>query len=421
MTAFDYRDDELFCEDVRLAEIADRIGTPTYVYSHAGLTEAFQAFDAGLEPLDRLICFAVKANSNLAVLNTLFELGAGADIVSGGELHRVIKAGGDPKKVVFSGVGKTEQEMRYALEQGIKCFNVESRAELGVLNDVAGSIGRRAPVSLRVNPDVDAETHPYISTGLKTNKFGVSMDVAFDVYREAADLANIDVVGIDCHIGSQLTKIDPFAAAIERLNALVLKLADAGIRLHHIDIGGGLGVPYTEADQPPARSVYGDAVKKALAPLADMKLEVLTEPGRNIAAMNGALLTEVLFLKSNEVKNFTVVDAAFNDLLRPAFYQSYHPIAPLARRAGAEQWTSDVVGPICETGDFLARDREMPRLERGERLAFLAAGAYGFTMASNYNTRPRAAEVLVRGSEFRVVRAREQLDDLLRGESLPSW
>jgi diaminopimelate decarboxylase len=423
MNHFEYRGDELYCEDVPLARIASEVGTPTYVYSHATLSRHFRVFDEGLAGQDHLICYSVKANSNLAVLRLLFSLGAGADIVSGGELFRVLKAGGDPQKVVFSGVGKTAAEIRYALDTGIRCFNVESRSELHAINRIAGEMGKRGPVALRVNPDVDAETHPYISTGLQKNKFGIPMQQAGEVYREAVRLEHIDVVGIDCHIGSQLTKTTPFSDAIARLCELIRDLATDGVALRSIDIGGGLGIPYGQEEEaaPPSPADYGAAVKRALAPLAELGLTVICEPGRVIVGNAGVLLTRVLYHKSTDVKNFTIVDAAFNDLLRPAFYNSYHGVRPVERRADAETWVCDLVGPICETGDFLARDRKMVRTRDGDLLVLTAAGAYGFTMASNYNSRPRAAEVMVKGDQYHVVRAREVVEDLIRGEAIPPF
>ncbi|RMH44046.1 MAG: diaminopimelate decarboxylase [Deltaproteobacteria bacterium] len=421
MNHFRYVGDDLWCEDVPLSRIAGEVGTPTYVYSSATLTRHYQVFDAALAGLDHLICYSVKANSNLAVLKLLFDLGAGADVVSGGELFRALRAGVDPSKVVFSGVGKTEPEIRMALDAGIRAFNVESRDELHAIARVAAAAGARAPVALRVNPDVDAETHPYISTGLQKNKFGIPMPRARDVYREARDLPSIDIVGIDCHIGSQLTKTSPFADAIARLRELVVALRDDGIAIRSVDIGGGLGIPYREETDLPSPADYGAAVAGALAPLADLGLTVLCEPGRVIAGNAGVLLTRVLYHKSTDVKNFVIVDAAFNDLLRPAFYDAYHAIKPVRRRGDADTWVADVVGPICETGDFLARDRSLPRTHNGDLLAVMSAGAYGFVMASNYNSRPRAAEVLVRGDRFAVVRARETLEQLVAGETIPDW
>ena len=423
MNHFEYRDGTMYCEGVSLADIAAAVGTPVYVYSHATLTRHFKVFDEALAGVPHLICYSVKANSNLGVLKTLFAQGAGADIVSAGELTRVLRAGGAADRVVFSGVGKTDVEMRQALEAGILMFNVESREELIALDRVAGDMGRRAPVSLRVNPDVDAETHPYISTGLQKNKFGIPMAEAEEHYQLAQELAHIDVLGVDCHIGSQLTKTAPFADAIARVVALVESLRARGIAIRYFDIGGGLGIPYGQDDEPepPSPAEYGQAVRAALAPLIDLDLTLVCEPGRVIAGNAGVLLTRVLYRKRTEVKHFTVVDAAFNDLMRPALYGSFHPMYPVVTHDGRDTVTTDVVGPICETGDFLARDRELPALEIGELLCVGAAGAYGFSMSSNYNTRPRAAEVLVKGERYAVVRARETYDELLRGESIPDF
>ena len=421
MNHFQYKGDELYCEDVPLATIAAEVGTPTYVYSHATLSRHFKVFDEGLSGVDHLICYSVKANSNIAVLKVLFSLGSGADIVSAGELYRVLQAGGDARRTVFSGVGKTEAEIRYALESGILAFNVESRDELLVIQRVAAAMDVKAPISLRVNPDVDAETHPYISTGLQKNKFGIPMQRAREVYREAEGLSHIEIVGIDCHIGSQLTKTSPFADAIARVRELVLELRGDGVQVRYVDIGGGLGIPYQDDAALPSPADYGVAVKQALAPLADLDLTVICEPGRVITGNAGVMLARVLYHKSTDIKNFTIVDAAFNDLLRPAFYDAYHGIKPVHRDPQAGSWVADVVGPICETGDFLARDRQLPKTAAGDLLAFMSAGAYGFTMASNYNTRPRAAEVLVKGDRYAVVRERETYEHLLRGESIPDF
>jgi diaminopimelate decarboxylase len=421
MHHFEYRGDELFCEDVPLAEIAARVGTPTYVYSHATLERHFRVFDAAFADHDHLVCYSVKANSNLAVLRALFSFGAGADIVSKGELYRALRAGCDPRKIVFSGVGKREDEIEVALETGILAFNVESEAELHAIDRVAGRLGTRAPIALRVNPDVDAETHPYISTGLKKNKFGISVDAARAAYRVAIGLKNVWIRGIDCHIGSQLTKTAPFRDAVARVAALARELVDDGVTLELLDVGGGLGIPYQEeGEDPPSPADYAAAIADAVAPFAGLGLKLVCEPGRVIVGNAGVLLTRVLYLKQGEAKGFTIVDAAFNDLIRPAFYGSYHGIKPVVR-TGAPALVSDVVGPICETGDFLARDRELRRPEAGDLLAIMSAGAYGFTMASNYNSRPRAAEVLVRGRELAVVRRREELEDLVRGEEIPDW
>ncbi len=419
MHHFDYRSDELYCEDVPLRKIAEQVGTPTYVYSYATLERHFKVFDQAFEKRPHVICFSMKANSNLAVLRAMVSWGAGVDIVSGGELYRALKVGADPKKIVFSGVGKREDEIEAAIRAGILAFNVESHGELEAIERVAARMGRRAPVSLRVNPDVDAETHPYISTGLKKNKFGIPVTVAREEYRFAQKLPHIEVVGIDCHIGSQLTKVTPFRDAIGRVAALCRDLASDGIQIRYLDIGGGLGIAYNAEDPPPPAD-YARAVQEALTEFAGMDVTLVCEPGRVIVGNAGVLLTRVLYLKHGEIKNFVIVDAAFNDLIRPAFYDSYHGIRPV-HRGETETLVADVVGPICETGDFLARDRELKKVHPGDLLAVMSAGAYGFAMASNYNSRPRAAEVMVRGGEFAVVRKRETLEDLVRGEEVPSW
>jgi diaminopimelate decarboxylase len=419
-TAFDYRGSELCCEGVPLAAIADAVGTPVYVYSRGELERAYRAFDDALAGVDHLICYSVKANGSLGILNVLARLGAGADIVSGGELFRWLRAGGDPHKVVFSGVGKTDAEMAEALAAGILAFNVESEEELVALDRVARAAGVRAPVSLRINPDVDAQTHPYISTGMKRNKFGIPAQDARAAFARAADLPWIDVVGVDCHIGSQLTRTAPFADAIARLNELILELDHGGVRIKLLDIGGGLGIDYGKGEAPPPTpGEYGDVVRAALAPIAHLGVRLLAEPGRVIAGAAGVLVTRVLYRKHNEVKHFTIVDAAFNDLLRPALYDAHHPIRPVVRRPDAAPLVTDVVGPICESSDFLARDRELPALEAGELIAIGAAGAYGFTMSSNYNARPRAAEVLVEGDRYQVIRTRETLEQLVVNERVP--
>ena len=414
---FEYRGDELYCEQVPLAKIAAEVGTPVYVYSRSELERAYKAFDAALEGIPHRVCYAVKANSSLGVLAVLAGLGAGADIVSAGELYRWLKAGGDAAKVVFSGVGKTEDEMKTALAAGIGCFNVESGEELDVLDRVARSVGKRAKIALRVNPDVDPETHPYISTGLKQNKFGVAMAEARPLLRHASKLGGLEVSGVDFHIGSQLIKTAPFTDSIARLVQLVDELAQDGIRIDHVDIGGGLGIDYGKGDVVPSPAEYGDAVRAALAPLVAKGVTLYTEPGRVIVGAAGALVSRVLFRKRNEAKHFTIVDAAMNDLMRPSLYQAYHPIRPVAN-PNRPSIVTDVVGPICETGDFLARDRDLPELAQGELLWIGAAGAYGATMASNYNTRPRAPEVLVRGDRYTVIRARETYEHLIAGERI---
>jgi diaminopimelate decarboxylase len=417
MDYFNYRDGRLWAEDVDIAAHVSQWGTPCYVYSRATLERHWHAFDRALSSIPHLVCYAVKANSNLAVLNVLARLGSGFDIVSVGELERVLAAGGDVAKVVFSGVGKRRDEIERALEAGIRCFNVESTAELELINEIAAAHGRKAPVSLRVNPDVDAKTHPYISTGLKENKFGISIDEALDGYQRAAEAEYIDVHGIDCHIGSQLTEIAPFVDALERVLALIDRLAEVGIRLKHIDMGGGLGIRYRD-EQPPQPAEHAAALVEHLA---GRELEILIEPGRAIAGNAGILLTEVLFLKHNEDKNFAVVDAAMNDLMRPALYNAWQDIIPLIqqRDAARSAKTYDVVGPVCETGDFLGKDRKL-LIEQGDMLAVRSSGAYGFSMSSNYNTRPRAAEIMVDGDEATVVRERETLPQLLQGEHILS-
>ena len=412
MDAFQRRDGELFAEGVALSAVAQRFGTPTYVYSRAHIEAQYNAYADALQGTPSLVCFAVKANSNLAVLNVLARLGAGFDIVSGGELERVLAAGGRADRVVFSGVGKTRADMRRALEVGVHCFNVESSDELERLQDVAAELGVRAPVSLRVNPDVDAGTHPYISTGLKENKFGIDIAAAEDVYVRAAQLPNIDVVGVDCHIGSQLTTLAPFLDALDRLLDLVDRLGDCGIYLRHIDLGGGLGVRYSE-EQPPLVADYIGAVRERLD---GRELALVFEPGRFIVANAGVLLTQVEYLKHTEHKDFAIVDAAMNDLIRPALYQAWMNVTPVKPRDGQAR-AYDVVGPICETGDFLAKDRELV-LAEGDLLAVHSAGAYGFVMSSNYNTRGRCAEVLVDGDQAFEVRRRETVAELFAGESL---
>jgi diaminopimelate decarboxylase len=413
MDYFSYQNGQLRAEGVDLEDIAEHFGTPCYVYSRATLERHWQVFDTALDSHPHLICYAVKANSSLAVLQVLAQLGSGFDIVSAGELERVLRAGGEPSRIVFSGVGKRAAEMRRALEVGIRCFNVESEAELDRLDAVAAAAGHTAPVSIRVNPDVDARTHPYISTGLRDNKFGIDVDRALEVYQRAAELPHLKVTGIDCHIGSQLTEIAPFVDALDRVLQLVDRLQAAGIELAHIDLGGGLGIPYEAQDHPPLPDTYAQAL---LTRMAGRPQELLLEPGRAIAGNAGLLLTRVEYLKPTAHKNFAIVDAAMNDLQRPALYDAWHDIVPVRPREGTAT-RYDVVGPICETGDFLGKARDLV-LATGDLLAVRSAGAYGFTMSSNYNSRPRAAEVMVDGDQAFVIRERETLDDLYRHEQL---
>ncbi|WP_043319763.1 diaminopimelate decarboxylase [Microbulbifer sp. HZ11] len=411
MSEFSYQQGSLWAEGVSLEQIAEQFGTPTYVYSRAHYERQYQAYADALGDHPGLICYAIKANSNLGILSVLAQLGAGFDIVSAGELERVLMAGGDPSKVVFSGVGKTADEMRRALSVGVHCFNVESEGELDRLEAVAAEMGVTAPVSLRVNPDVDAMTHPYISTGLKENKFGIAIERARAVYARIAASESLNAVGVDCHIGSQLTEISPFLDALDRLLALIDELAEDGTKLKHLDLGGGLGVRY-RGEEPPEVSDYLGAVKEKLA---GRDLALVLEPGRSIAANGGALLTRVEYLKRTDEHNFAIVDAAMNDNLRPALYQAWQDIVAVTPSNGdTESW--DIVGPVCETGDFLGKHRPLA-LEQGQLLAMLSAGAYGFTMSSNYNSRTRAAEVLVDGDKTYLVRARETLADLVRGET----
>jgi len=412
MDHFNYRDNQLHVEDVPLSALAQEFGTPCYVYSQATLERHWHAFDRAFHGHPHLICFAVKANANLGVLSCLARLGSGFDIVSVGELARVLAAGGEPGKIIFSGVGKREDEMRRALEVGIRCFNVESEPELERLDRVAGDLGRIAPISLRVNPDVDARTHPYIATGLKENKFGIDIRAAEAVYRRAAGMAHLRITGIDCHIGSQLTDLAPFLAALERVLALADRLAAAGISMEHLDLGGGLGIRYL-AEHPPEPAAYAAALLHRLGGRAH---EIILEPGRAIIGNAGILLTRVEYLKPTAHRRFAVLDAAMNDLLRPALYQAVQDIVPVRLGSPASPARYDLVGPVCETGDFLGKDRLLA-LEPGDLLAVRGSGAYGFSMSSNYNSRPRAAEVMVSGSDAYLVRRRETIADLMAGES----
>ncbi len=412
MDFFEYKNGQLYAEDVPLSKVAEQYGTPAYVYSRATLERHWKAFDNALGDHPHLVCYAVKANSSLAVLNVLARLGAGFDIVSVGELERVLAAGGEAGRIVFSGVGKRADEMQRALDVGIRCFNVESEAELELLNEVAGQMGKKAPISLRVNPDVDARTHPYISTGLKDNKFGIAHQRALAVYEKAAAMEHLDIQGIDCHIGSQLTQVSPFVDALHKVLDLVDELAARGIELHHMDLGGGLGIRYQD-ETPPEPAEYARAL---LAAMGDRNIEILLEPGRAIAGNAGVLLTTVQYLKHTDDKNFAIIDGAMNDLMRPALYGAWQDIVPLSPRKG-EGRVYDLVGPVCETGDFLGKERRL-NLQQGDVLAVRSAGAYGFTMSSNYNTRPRPVELMVDGDQLYVIRPRESLQQLMECEVL---
>ncbi len=405
-------DGRLFLEEVSLEDLAREYGTPLYVYSQTALTEAFQSYEEALSGLPHLTCYAVKANGNLGILQHFSRLGAGFDIVSGGELARVLAAGGQPSKIVFSGVGKTEPEMRAALNAGIRCFNVESESELARLSRVAKEMGRVAPVSFRVNPDVDPKTHPYISTGLKQNKFGIPIGQAQTLYRQAAGLPGIEVVGVDCHIGSQLTDLAPIAEALDRVLDLVDALARTGINLKHIDIGGGIGIRYRD-ETPPDMATYRTIL---LSRFKGRPEEIIVEPGRSLVGNAGLLLTRVEYVKFGDNKNFAVVDAAMNDLMRPALYDAYHDIVPVSLTSEPDV-TCDVVGPVCETGDFIGLERRLA-IKEGALLAVLSAGAYGMSMSSNYNSRPRAAEILLNKNEIRLIRERESIESLMAGERL---
>jgi diaminopimelate decarboxylase len=416
MHHFLYRNNELYCEDVPISRIAEKVGTPFYLYSHATLKRHFLIFNEAFEGLERLVCFSAKANTNLAVLKLFQSLGSGLDIVSGGELHRGLKAGFSPDKIVYSGVGKRTEEIDYALEAGILMFNVESLEELELINKRAGFLRTQAPVAIRVNPDVDPKTHPYISTGLHKNKFGIDMETAIDGYKMASRLKNITIMGMDCHIGSQITESKPFTDALESLKNLINELRKIGIQIKYMDVGGGLGITYND-ESPPHPREYAKAIVDSLKGL---DLHLILEPGRVIVGNAGILVSRVLFRKSGKVKEFVIADAGMNDLMRPTLYDAFHAIAPV-KKTEDEQITADVVGPICETGDFLAVDRKIPDVKKGDLFAVMSAGAYGFTMSSNYCSRPRAAEVMVKDDRFHVVRERESYDDLVDGESLPPF
>jgi diaminopimelate decarboxylase len=416
MHHFQYKGNDLYAEEVAVKDIAAKVGTPVYIYSHATLERHFRAMDDAFASVQHTICYSMKANSNLAVLKTFANLGGGVDIVSGGELFRALKAGIDPKKIVYSGVGKKEEEIEYALRSGILMFNVESEEELEKINEIAGHVGTRAGIAIRVNPDVDPETHPYITTGLKKAKFGINIERSLDQYKKAAAMENVDVIGIDCHIGSQLTKISPFVDTIKKLKRLIGSLEESGIRLKYFDLGGGLGITYDD-EAPPLPAEYGKAIVEETR---DMGLHLIFEPGRNLVGNAGILVGKCLYTKKGEEKNFVIADAAMNDLARPSLYGSFHGVQAVCRDQ-QERIVADIVGPICESGDFLAKDREIPRFGRGDLIAFMSAGAYGFAMSSNYNSRPRVAEVMVKGDSFFVIRERETRDDLIKGESIPAF
>lgn len=420
MNHFEYRNGSLFCEELSLQKIAEEVGTPCYVYSHATLSRHFRVFSEALAGMPHLICYSVKANSNGAVLSSLAALGSGADIVSGGELFRAVRAGIPAEKIVFSGVGKQAEEIEAALRAKILLFNVESRGELLLIEKIATHIGMRAPISLRVNPDVDPGTHPYISTGLQNNKFGIPVDEAWPLYEEAMKMNAVDIRGIDCHIGSQLMQIDPIIDSLKPLVKMAGRLVERGVALEYLDVGGGLGIRY-DTETPPSPAEYGRCLKKVLTQFEELGLTLICEPGRVIMGNAGVMLSHVLFHKRNGEKHFVIIDAAMNDLLRPSLYNAFHGIRPVKEHSDPVKNIVDVVGPICESGDFLAHDRPLANVEEGELLAVGSAGAYGYTMSSNYNSRPRAAEVLVRGDRWAVVREREKEEDLIRGESVPEW
>ena len=416
MHHFNFKDGRLWCEDVAVEDIAARVGTPFYLYSYGTLTQHFRVFDGAFGDAPHIICYSVKANSNLAILRIFAREGGGVDIVSGGELYRALQAGVEPRKVVYSGVGKRLDEIDYALRTDILMFNVESPEELDVINERARALGTKARIALRVNPDVDPKTHPHISTGLKSNKFGIDIQKSREEYRKARGLSNIEVVGVDCHIGSQVTQITPFVDALHRLRNLIALLKQDGIEVKYLDLGGGLGITYNE-EMPPHPEEYAKAVLDASA---DLGCTLIFEPGRVIVGNAGILVTRVLYTKSTDEKNFVIVDAGMNDLIRPSLYSSFHMIQPVEAKGG-DPIVADVVGPICESGDFLAKGRSIPRVGRGELLAVMSAGAYGFTMSSNYNSRPRIAEVMVRDGRFAVIRGRESYEDLVRGEAVPEF
>ncbi|OHE23190.1 MAG: diaminopimelate decarboxylase [Syntrophus sp. GWC2_56_31] len=417
MNDFDYKNDHLFCEEVQVETIAREAGTPFYLYSHRTLLRHFRVFDAAFAEVPHIVCFAVKANSNTSILRIFVREGGGMDIVSGGELYRALKAGAEPEKIVYSGVGKRDEEIDFALQTGILMFNVESAQELETINARAERLGVRAGIGLRVNPDVDPQTHPHISTGLRENKFGIDVEASLIAYRQAAGMKHLDIKGVSCHIGSQVTKISPFIDAIARLKELIGRLREGGIMIRYLDLGGGLGITY-DRETPPHPSEYARAIIDAAK---EMDCTFIFEPGRVIVGNAGALVSRVLYTKGNVGKRFIIIDAGMNDLIRPSLYGSYHKIQPVLRRAERGEITADVVGPICESGDFVAKGRKLPAFERGELLAVMSAGAYGFTMSSTYNSRPRIPEILVRDDRWHVIRKRETWGDLILGEEIPEF
>jgi diaminopimelate decarboxylase len=416
MNYFQYKGDELYAEDVALKEIVAKVGSPVYVYSQATLERHFRAFDDAFAGVAHTICYSVKANSTQSVLKTFINLGSGVDIVSGGELFRALKAGVDPQKVVYSGVGKKDDEIEYALTTGILMFNVESEQELTRISEIASRMGKKAGIAIRVNPDVDPGTHPYITTGLKNAKFGITIDRAMEEYSRAKSLPGIDVIGIDMHIGSQLTKVNPFVDSIEKLKIMIAKLRSQGIDLKYFDCGGGLGIQYN-AEEPPLPADYG---KEIVTATKDLGMELVFEPGRNLVGNAGILVAKCLYTKARDEKNFIMIDAGMNDLARPALYDSYHGVQAVCKDQDG-MIVADIVGPICESGDFLVKGREVPMFKQGDLVAFMSAGAYGFAMSSSYNSRPRVAEVMVKGDKFEVVRERETIEDLLKGERIASF
>jgi diaminopimelate decarboxylase len=417
MNDFHYLNGELWCEEVPVRELAEKAGTPLYVYSHRTLRRHFQVFDNAFSGMKHMICFSVKANSNIAILRLFMKEGGGADIVSGGELFRVLQAGADPGRIVYSGVGKKLDEIEFAIRSNILMFNVESPQELEAINDAAGKLGTRARISIRINPDVDPKTHPHISTGLKKNKFGIDIQRSLEEYRRARQFRNIDIIGVDCHIGSQVTQISPFVDALEKLKNFIGLLKKDGIEIKYLDLGGGLGITYNQ-ETPPHPDEYAQAIKRAAEGL---DCTFILEPGRVIVGNAGALISRVLFTKTNGEKNFIIVDAGMNDLIRPSLYDSFHRIISVVPNKDEETMKADIVGPICESGDFLAKDRAVPAYRSGDLIAVMSSGAYGFTMSSNYNSRPRAAEVMVKDDKYYVIRRREDYQDLIRGEEIPDF